>query len=334
MKMSKLYLRVYPERIVGTQVFSELSREELRVLLAAAASDSEITEEELAETALCSLSRCKAALTLFSSEGIAEISDTPFEDSVIEYEHKETASFSDIEEDSPKKVAENIRHYDLSELLDECAEIMKKAALSSAETAKIVSLVTNLSLSGEYISALLSHLQSKKQGTVTRLVKKAEELVGRGIDSYDTLEEYIRSCEIPGYVYEYRKVLGIYGRAVSQTERECYKKWAEEFDYDNEILALAYDKSVLANSAGSLSYIDRVLTSWHEAGCKTLADCEENSKSFKDAREAQKKEHSETKKQRSKTDAKTPRYGNFDVEEAFMLALSRSYGDEEKEDNN
>ncbi len=328
--MSKLYLRADPALLCKSELFTETSKEELRVFSAVMASGEECSEQELAALAKCPLSRCKAALTLFSAEGIIEISNTPFEENVIEYEHGEISHFSDLEEQPPKEVAAAINRLDLSALLDECANLLDKAALSSSEAARIVSLVTSLSLESEYIIALVSHMKSKKQGTVTRIVKKAEELVGRGIDTYEALEGYISDCDSPGYIMEYKKVFGIY-RALSESETECYKKWAEDFGYSAKIIALAYDKSVIAGSAASLAYIDTVLTAWHNAGCKTVAECKENSKAFKDAREAERKEHATAKKSKAKTDAPTPRYGNFDIDEAFKLALSRSYGDE---DNN
>ncbi len=326
--MSKIYLRAYPERLIGNELFTEASKEELRVLLAIISSGEESSEELIAAAAKCPLSRCKAAITLFSSEGIIEISDTPFLSDTIKFEHGTVSHFSDIEEDAPLKVAEDIKRYDLSALLDECAVLLDKAALSSTEAAKIVTLVTSFSLDGEYIITLLSHLKSKRQANAVMLVKKAEELIGRGIKSYEELEEYIRSCEVPGYVHEFRNTLGIKYRAVSETEMECYKKWAEEFDFTNEILALAYDKAVLAGSPNSLQYIDAVLTAWYNAGCKTVADCKKNNQEFKDAKEAEKREHQAEKKKRPKSEEPTPRYGNFDVEEAFRLALSRSYGEE------
>ena len=326
--MSKLYYRPNLGKLVRSDVYTDASKEELRVILALAAENNSLTEEEIASLACCSLSRCKAALLLFEEEGILEKSGTPFEASPIEYEYK-TSHFSDTEEDTPIEVAGTIKRENLADLLDECARIFDKAALSSTEAAKIVSLVTNLSLSGEYITMLLSFLKSNGKCTVTRLVKKAEELVGRGIDDYETLEEYIRDRELPEYVWEFRRVFGVRGRQPSPSEKEYYKKWAEEFGYGSEIVTLAYDKATLAGSPNSLQYIDKLLSAWNEADCRTISQCEENSRAFREARASGKKEFAESKA-KSKTKAPAPRYGDFDVEEAFRLALERSYGDDDK----
>ena len=327
--MGKLYLRADPVKLVASSLFAEATKDELKVFLACLTGENGLTEEELCAMTGCSASRLKSAVTLFTEEGIAECSETPFVTKAIEYEHGQLSHYSDITEPTPKKAAEEIKRRDMSALLDECAAIMGKAALNSTEAAKIVGLATTLSLSDEYLTTLLSFLVSKKSYTVTRLVKKAEELTGKGIDSFDALNDYIKDTELPGYFYEYRRVLGIYGRAFSQTEKECYKRWAEEYCYSVEILALAYDVAVMANAGGSLAYVDKVLEGWHTAGCKTVADCEENRKNYREAKEAEKKEHQEKPKRKSKSEAPTPRFGEFDVEEAFKLALSRSYGDDD-----
>lgn len=327
--MSKLYYRVGLERLLSSPVFTDASKEELRVIIALLAVKGAVTEQELASAAGCALSRCKAALLLFEEEGLVEKSENPFAESVIEYEHDSDGHFSDIAEDSPLEVANTIKRENLADLLDECARMLDKAAFSSSETARIVSLVTNLSLSGEYITTLLSFLKSTGKCTVTRLVKKAEELVGRGIDDYDGLEEYIRDRELPEYVWEFRRVFGIRGRNTSPSEKEFYRKWAEEYGFGSEIVTLAYDKAALAGSPSSLRYIDTLLSAWSEAGCKTVSECEENSRAWREARAGEKKTRCESTA-KSKTKAPSPRYGDFDVEEAFRLAIERSYGDDDK----
>ena len=327
--MSKLFYRPNLEKLLSSSVFGEASKEELRVMLALASLKNAITEEELSTLAGCSVSRCKSAITLFEEEGLLEKSDIPFEEKVIEYEYKGASHFSDADEQSPIEVAKSIKRENLSDLIDECSGMLGKGAFSSNEATRIVSLVTNLSLSGEYITTLLSFLKSKGKCTVTTLVNKAEQLAREGIDDYDSLEEYIRNRELPEYVWEFRRVFGIRGRQPSPSEKEYYRKWAEDFGYGSEIVTLAYDKAALAGSPNSLQYIDTVLSAWNSANCRTVSECEENSKAFKESKSSEKKETSAIKT-KSKTKAPTPRYGDFDVEEAFRLALERSYGDNDK----
>jgi DNA replication protein DnaD len=69
--------------------------------------------------------------------------------------------------------------------------------------------------------------------------------------------------------------------------------------------------------------MDSVLTSWHEAGCKTVAECKAHSESHKPQ-----KEQATEPKRRAKSAPTPPRYGEFDINTAFDNALKRSYGED------
>ena len=82
---------------------------------------------------------------------------------------------------------------------------------------------------------------------------------------------------------------------------------------------------MLNTGKADFRYIDSVLTSWHQAGCKTVSQCLAHNETAKAAR-AQK-----TEKKYSKSKPETPRYGNFDVNEAFQNALERSFGEKDED---
>jgi DNA replication protein DnaD len=100
----------------------------------------------------------------------------------------------------------------------------------------------------------------------------------------------------------------------------------QDYAYGGVIIEEAYDVSGKATSELSFPYIDSILTSWHEAGCKTLEECK--------AREAMHKQANSTKnanktsqKSKKTVEAETPKYTDFNSEDALMRALERSYGD-------
>ena len=71
--------------------------------------------------------------------------------------------------------------------------------------------------------------------------------------------------------------------------------------------------------------MDKVLTHWHEVGCKTLDECirlNEREHAQMDAERQAPKPPSIPRKK------PTPRYGDFDVNDAFEKALLRSYGED------
>ena len=127
---------------------------------------------------------------------------------------------------------------------------------------------------------------------------------------------------------EFRRLFGIWNRKLSRADREYFRRWSEDFGYSTEIVGEAYGIMTANNASGgvSLKYIDTILTHWHEAGCKTVAQC----RAEEERSRAEKAEKNGGKIGRKKPEAK-PKFVDFDVEDAFQRALQRSYGNGEND---
>lgn len=322
--MSKI---IYSHELSGLhkkEAFSDATCEELRVLLALIECRGEISDvAELAKIASVSKPRCTAALTLWEEEGvIRKITDSP---SVTE-EFEDIIREGGIDEEPSVEVAKSIRDESLAGMLDECASIMKKASLSTNEVKNLTALYTQYALSAEFIVTLAAYLAGRGKLTAVRLKNEAIRLSDKGLDTLEDLEKYIEAREDEtDFDWEIRRVLGIYNRNLSKSEKEYFKRWSEEFGYSVNIVSEAYDIAVINTGKGSLPYMDKLLTLWHEAGCTTVSECRAKSESDKNARST---ESAPKKEKRTKSEA--TRYGSFDINEAFQNALRRSYGDEEK----
>ena len=73
------------------------------------------------------------------------------------------------------------------------------------------------------------------------------------------------------------------------------------------------------------SYMDTLLTRWHECGCKTYEECKRQSEIDRARISDEMKRENAPQRDTSKTKAPTPKYGDFDPDEAFARALERSY---------
>lgn len=321
--MAKNNYRVCPIKVIGTPAFSEASKEELRTLIALIQLDGRFDEiEELAKAAEVSLPRCRAALAFWLESGIVS---ERMQGGIIE-EFEERLVSGEIDEEPAVVVAEKIRDENLAMAIDECASLMGVACLPNADIKNITALNSQYKLSAEYIVVLAAHLMSKGGFTIRKLCNKAIRLSGEGYDSVEKLEKYIKNLESDrGVEWEFRRVLGIYDRNLSNTERELFKKWSEVFGYSTAIVSEAYDIAVIntKNGRGDLRYMDAVLTSWHDAGCKTVSECRAKTQSDK-----LKKSAESTPKKKSKTQSEPPRYGDFDIYAAFDKAVERSFGSE------
>ncbi len=327
--MNKLSYHIPRLSLSGKDVFLEASKEELRVLLALIELGGEaLNEQQLADAAGTSRARCISALALWEEAGIIVKSPYPCEKkpSVTE-EFENSFNEADIEEKTSAEVAKSIRDEGLAEALEECARLMDKSALSTEEIKNICVLSSEYALSPEYIITLAAHICSKGKLTAVRLRDEAKRLVKRDVDTVEALERYVNDRESESAAeWEFRRVIGIYNRSLSTSEKKLFRKWSEELGYSAAIVECAYDACISATGKFSPSYMDKLLTGWHEAGCKTVAECESQNAAHKNASAFAEQKAA---KRQSKSEAPKPRYGDFDINEAFKHALSRSFSDEE-----
>ncbi len=311
----------------GSAALSEASREELRVLLALVAAGGAVeSEDSLASLSLVSKARCISALSFWEESGVISRDDG---NPTVSEEFAERLAPDEIYEEESLVVASQIRNENLASMLEECATLMELPALSNTEIKQISALCTQLALSPEYVLTLAAALAKQGKLRVGKLVSEATRLSGRGVDKLESLEAYIsltESAENNNQYWEYRRVMGIYNRNLSKSEQERFGKWEREFGYSAAIVSEAYDVAVESSSGKSVSaYMDKVLTAWHKAGCKTVSEC----RAKREADRAIYASKAEPKKYKKSTPEK-PRYGDFDIGDAFNKALMRSYGEEDK----
>ena len=298
--------------------FGEASREELRVLVALMESAVPLSVEEISLLASVSPARAKGAVAFWCAEEIFVECDG------VTDEFEDKVRPGEIDEVPAARVAVSIREEGLADLIEECAEIMGKPALTTEDVKNLTALVTQYALSTDYIATLAAYLASKHKLTAVRLRDRAISLVGKGIDNTEALEVYIKDREKQSSSeLEFRRLLGIYNRSTTEAERRLFNKWADEFGYSTSVVGEAYSICVVNKGSLSVAYMDKVLTNWHEAGCKTVEECRAFAASQK-ASEKEKPGSSEPRK-RSKSEPEKPRYGDFDINDAFKAALERSY---------
>ena len=315
--------------------FAEASLGEIKVLVALFESGGSITEEELVSAVGASKSRTVAALALWQEAGVIrereEGSEVSFFGNKVTEEFADRGS-DDLVEETAKEVAKTIRDNKLASLFDECAKMMNKLMLTPQEIRRISELSSQYALSEEYILTLAAHLLEEGNLSVGILVKRAITLAGEGIVSIEALSDYISEKEARKSEFtEYRRIFGIYNRSFSAKEKELLLRWSKEFSYGTEVVGMAYDITVMNTSKLSFKYMDKLLTDWHDNGCLTLQQCEkryiERKAELDKAAEEEKEKNA--KRRPDKKDKPAKRYGDFDPEEAFKLALARSYSSDE-----
>ena len=321
--MTDYTFKVKLDGITELECYSDASKDELKVLIAILSlGGKSVTAEELAEIVGTSKARVKAALILFEESGVIEKCDPYLAEVEYEFAPKE----NDKEESLADSICELTRNREFREMLRDVEGLFEKT-LTTQETQRLASLYTKKCLSVEYIMTLVSFLKERhKKLTVNRVVQEAGKLIEKNITGLEELEIYIKdkSQEVAGEE-KLRNLFGIYGRTLTKSERELFEKWMHTFGYSELIIGEAYDINVSATGNRSLSYIDKILTSWHEAGCKTVEECRSKAEMHK--YQGKKNANNSSQKSKKNIEAETPKYTEFNSEDALMRALERSYGD-------
>ncbi len=325
--MKKLSFKLSPTALRDSGAIPSATPEELRTLLAVISTGGASLDcEELAATAGISRSRAAAAITFWREEGvISENTDTPCkENGAITEEFEERLRRGELCESTSLESARTIRDERLASLIEEIARLMKKDSLSTSEIKIITGLISEYSLTPEYLLLLAAHIASTGALTATKLRDRAIFLATSEVDTLEELEKYIEASSRENDVHrEFRSIMGLYSGALSPTQKKYFTRWGIEFGFSSAIVSEAYDRAAV-NAGGSIKYMDKILTSWHEAGCKTLSECLAHSAEHKAG------EQKSTARAKPRSKPAPTRYGDFDVDEAFAKALERSYGDEEK----
>ena len=317
---------VLPLSVTDKEAFSEASAQELRVLLALIERNGRVSsEEELAALAKTSTARCASAIVFWQSSGVISKGRDTEEAPKITEEFEARINSGEISEVSAVETASVIRNNDLADMITECTALMGRATLSSSDVKQLTGLYEQYKLSAEYIVTLAAYLAERGKLSVTKLVNKAIELDEKEIDTTEALETYMAERESENEAdFAFRKIFGIYGRSPARSEKEAFSRWSKTYGYFTEIVGEAYDIAVSKVTRGHVAYADRILSRWYERGCRTLAECRAQYEAD-EAEKREKYEESKNKRQSEKKEKKE-RYGDFDVRDAFMKALDRSYG--------
>lgn len=312
-------LKVKSGGVLNSEAFSEASREELRVLVAVMERPLFYsTADEIAEAVGVSRARAASALALFTEAGVM------IREGDVSYEFEEKKSNT---EPRGHELAGVIRDNSLSELFSELCELMGKESLTNGrDDRNIAALVNDIGLSVDFIYTLAAYIKSKGTLTTAKLLSKAKMLDGLGINTSDKLDEYIKNEENNGSLeWEFKKTFRRYAKPPQPAELEIYRKWTETFGFSSDIVKLAIEINVMSKADYTYSYMDTLLTRWHECGCKTYEECKRQSEIDRARISDEMKRENAPKKDTSKTKAPTPKYGDFDPDEAFARALERSY---------
>lgn len=329
--MSKLEFCVNDASAIENPYFLEAGECELRVLLALRELGGIADCDELCEICAISMPRLKSALAFLEAAKLISplriAAEGEFGNRVIN-EFEENVLSDELDDMTGSEIADEIRNGNLRGLFEEISRFMGKPQLSYMEMNRIAAMIAQYKITEGYLAELAAHLADRKMLTVNRLMLKVRDLIKRNVCTDEEIRAYISSEEEQktSKYSEHRRALGIYNRALSESEIALLDKWCDEYIFGIEIIKKAYDFAVMATGNRSMTYMDVLLSDWHAAGCKTAAECAERHEveRVRLANERAEAKNNVQPIRREKKNA-TPRFGDFDPEEVMKRALERTY---------
>lgn len=215
-------------------------------------------------------------------------------------------SYTSAEIDTAAAVNKNIDY------LFKQAEKILDRLLTPSDFELLYSFVDWLGLPVEVVIMLLNFASNQGKTTKRYLETVAIDWADKGIDTYETAEEYIKEIELKlSNEGKIRSILGIYDRALTQTEKKYIKMWTFDKDIPLPLITEAYDRTVAATGKLSWAYMNKILISWLDEGLTTIEDINSHKVIRKLKTSPTKEKKSSKNKFNNYTDTNKPDYSNF-----------------------
>lgn len=151
--------------------------------------------------------------------------------------------------------------------------------LNTEELKILLSFVRYLGLPEDVICVLVSYCQERarrkgnsRNPSLRVIEKEAYAWAERGIDTMEEAAAFIQAQNIyHSRLSALMRILQIRGRALTGPEEKYAKAWLE-MGLDEELIALAYERTCLNTGGLSWAYMNKILTRWHQAGICTAED--------------------------------------------------------------
>ncbi len=153
--------------------------------------------------------------------------------------------------------------------------------LNTEELKILLSMVRYLGLPGEVINVMISYCQEqarqrgRRNPSLRTIEKTAYHWAEQGIDTLEEAAAYIQKQNVQNArLAKLMGLLQIRGRNLTAAEERYALAWLE-MGMEDAVISMAYEKTCLKTGGLSWPYMNKILTSWHEAGLHTVAEVRE-----------------------------------------------------------
>ena len=114
--------------------------------------------------------------------------------------------------------------------------------------------------------------RSGRNPSLRTIEKEAYEWAERGIDSMEAAGAFIQAKNVyHSRLGKLMRLLQIKGRNLTAAEEKYAAQWLD-MGFDDEIIAMAYERTCLNTGGLSWAYMHKILLRWKDAGYRTADD--------------------------------------------------------------
>ena len=290
---------------IETKYLNRAKKSELKILYYIFAHGGMSSTDEICHALEETPDSVHAALAFWRCAGVIDETDEPDSDSPNPPDHSDSpdkpgkpelspASVSPAPDmpQTPASVPENKPRlgaptgYSLAEITaarDRNAEFaslvsyLEKLAgrlYNEAEQGIVLFLYDTLGIPCEVIMGVAGYCVSKGKNSIRYIQKTVMNLTEEGIHTYEELEAYLTDRkQKDDYRGMVKRVIGA-ERAFSKPECGHIDRW-EKNGFSEELVTLAYEKTVAKINKPQIAYMSKILDGWQEKNLKTAAEVEE-----------------------------------------------------------
>ena len=160
-----------------------------------------------------------------------------------------------------------------------CGEIERTMGrtLNTEEQKIILGFIRYLGLPGDVICVLICYCKERnrqrgnlRNPSLRAIEKEAYAWADRGITTMEDAAAFIQNQnQRNSQLEQLKKLLQIRSRNLTSSEERYAVQWLE-MGFEKEVLTMAYDRTCLNTGGLSWTYMNTILTRWHEAGLHTV----------------------------------------------------------------
>ena len=144
--------------------------------------------------------------------------------------------------------------------------------LNTSEVAKLYSFLDYLKLPAEVIMLSIEDCASRGKGSLRYVAAQLNGFANEGICTYEAAEaHFARRAAFDQYAGTVRRLFGTGDRSFTAKEKEAIDLW-QKWGYGEDVLELAFEKTVSSAKKPTVVYMHKVLESWHQNGWLTAED--------------------------------------------------------------